>query len=59
MADLLKLLSGYKTYLAAAGLLGLALYQASTRDYQAAIQSFMAALATAGLRNAISKGTGA
>ena len=46
-------LNGYKTYLAAAGLLGLAIYQASQGDYPAAVQSVLAALAAAGLRNAI------
>ena len=44
---------GYKTYIAALGLLGLAIYQASTNDYTEAFQSLMAALAAAGLRSAI------
>ncbi len=47
--------SGWRTYLAAAGLLGYALYQASTGDYAAAWQSLMAALAAFGLRQAIAK----
>lgn len=47
--------SGLKTYLAAAGLFGLALYQASTGDYVGAYTSVMAALAAAGLRHAIAK----
>lgn len=55
MANLLKLVSGYKTYIAAAGLAGLALYQASTGQYQQAAQSLMAALAAAGVRSAIGK----
>lgn len=46
-------LVGKKTYIAALGLLGLAIYQASTGEYQAAVQSVIAALAAAGLRNAI------
>lgn len=44
---------GRKTYIAAAGLLGLAVYQASVGQYEAAIQSVIAALAATGLRNAI------
>lgn len=48
-------LSGYKTYLAAAGAFGLALYQASQGSYQAALQSFIAALGLVGLRHAIGK----
>ncbi len=47
-------LTGLKTYLVAAGLLGLAIYQASVGNYEAAIQSLLAAGAAAGLRNAIS-----
>lgn len=45
--------TGIKTYLAAAGLAGLALYQLSVGSYEAAYQSFMAALAAFGLRSAI------
>lgn len=48
-------LNGVKTYLAAAGLAGLALYQVSTGDYVAAYTSLMGALAAVGLRHAISK----
>ncbi len=47
-------LSGYKTYIAAAGLLGLAIYQASVGQFESAIQTGMAALATVGLRHAVS-----
>ena len=47
--------NGIKTYLAAAGLLGLALYQASTGDLVAAYTSLMGALAAVGIRHAISK----
>ncbi len=51
MNNVVDILSKYKTYIAAAGLAGLALYQASTGDYQHAMQSFLAALAAAGLRH--------
>ena len=50
---ILKLVDGYKTYIAATGLIGLALYQVSMGQYDQAIQSFMAGLAAAGLRSAI------
>jgi len=50
----MTILSGWKTYLAAAGLFGLAIYQLSTGSYDAAWQSLLAALAAAGLRHAIS-----
>jgi len=49
-----KLLQGRRTYIAAAGLLGLALYQLSQGDTAAALQSFLAGLAAFGLRSAIS-----
>ena len=52
----LRLVDGFKTYLAALGLAGLGLYQISQGDYPAALQSFLAALAAAGLRRAIAKG---
>ncbi len=55
---LLKLISGYKTYAAAIGLAGLAIYQFSQKQYDQALQSAMAALAAAGLRNAITKAAG-
>lgn len=48
-------MSGYKTYIAAAGLLGLAVYQLSQGQYEAAGQTFLAAWAAAGLRSALSK----
>ncbi len=50
---------GYKTYIAAAGLVGLAVYQASVGQYDQAAQSFLAALSTAGLRRAVSKAAAA
>ena len=53
----LPALNGIKTYLAAAGLAGLALYQVSTGDYVAAYSSLMGALAAVGLRHAIAKST--
>lgn len=45
--------SGYKTYLACAGLFGLALYQFSQGQVDQAAQSFLAALAAFGLRSAL------
>lgn len=42
-------LEGYKTKLAAAGLLGLALYQLSQGQYEQAAQSFLAGLAALGI----------
>ncbi len=48
-----NLFSGYKTYIAAAGLVGLAVYQASTGDFAQAFQTLMSALVAAGLRSAI------
>jgi hypothetical protein len=53
---ILSAVNGYKTYLAAAGLAGLALYDLSAGNYAGAYQSAMAALAAAGLRHAIAKG---
>jgi high-affinity Fe2+/Pb2+ permease len=49
------MLNGWKTYLAAAGLFGLAVYQLSMADYNAAWTSLMAALATFGVRNAMAR----
>jgi hypothetical protein len=46
-------MEGYKTYLACAGLLGLALFQLSEGHFEQAGQSFLAALAAYGLRNAL------
>jgi hypothetical protein len=53
--NILNVLSGYKTYIAAAGLFGLSLYQLSQGQYDQAGQSILAALAAAGLRSAIAK----
>lgn len=47
------MLKGYKTYLAALGLLGLAIYQATQGDFPAAIHSLTEAGVAAGLRNAL------
>lgn len=49
------MLNGYKTYIAAAGLVGLSLFQFSTGQVPMAIQTLFSALATAGLRSAISR----
>lgn len=46
-------MAGFKTYLACAGLLGLALYQFSEGHLEQAGQSFLAALAAYGLRSAL------
>lgn len=48
----LNLLAGYRTKLAALGLVGLALYQFTQGDMTTAWQSLMAALAAYGLRKA-------
>ena len=50
---MINVLSGWKTYLAAAGLAGLAVYQVSQKDYTTAYTTFLAALAAAVLRSAI------
>lgn len=52
---MLELVNGWKTYLAALGLVGLSLHQLSQGQYDQAIQSFLAALAALGLRHAIEK----
>lgn len=46
---------GWKTYLAAAGLFGLALYQFSVGEMTSALESAMAALAVFGVRHAMSR----
>ena len=50
-----SLLSGYKTYLAGVGLVGRGVYQVSQGQFATSIQSFLAALATVGLRHAVAK----
>jgi hypothetical protein len=52
---ILQKLQGIKTYAAAAGLFGLAVYQVSVGQYAPAAHSFFAALAAAGLRSAIAQ----
>jgi hypothetical protein len=52
---ILNLLSGYKTYLAAAGLVGLAVYQLSQGQFEPAIQSVLGAVTAVGLRHAVAK----
>jgi hypothetical protein len=54
----LNLLSGYKTYLAAAGLVGLGVYQISQGQFETGAQSLLGALTAAGLRHAIAKQPG-
>lgn len=53
IGSLLKLdaLAGVRTYIAAAGLVGLSLSQFSQANYDAAITSFLAALALVGLHD--------
>lgn len=56
MALLLQL-SGSKTYIAAAGLCGLALYQLSQGQISDGATTLLQALGAAGIRHAISKGS--
>jgi hypothetical protein len=51
---ILNALNGYKTYIAAAGLFGLSIFQFSTGQVPAGVQTLLSALAAAGLRQAIS-----
>jgi hypothetical protein len=53
-----SLLTGFKTYLAAAGFVGLAVYQVSQGQIDPSIQSALSALMALGLRHAISKLSG-
>lgn len=53
--NLQKLLDGKKTYIAAVGLAGLAVFRATSGDIPGAIQDGLAALAAFGVRSAISK----
>jgi hypothetical protein len=48
-------LAGSKSYIAAIGLIGLAIYQLTQKDYVAGIQSIMAAIAAFGIRNAVGR----
>lgn len=47
----MAIFSKYKTYIAAAGLAGMALYQLSQGDIQGSITSLLAAAAAVGLRS--------
>ena len=51
--SIMEMFNGYKTYLAVAGLLGLALYEFSQGHVDLSFQSLMGALAAFGLRQAI------
>lgn len=53
----MDMLKGYKTNLAAIGLLCLAFYQFSQGSVDLAFQSLMAALAAFGIRQAITNGS--
>ena len=55
--NLMDALKGYKTNLAAIGLLALAFYQFSQGSVDSAFESLMGALAAFGLRQAISNGS--
>lgn len=48
-------LDGYKTYMAAAGLFGLALYQFTQGQYDVGFQSLMAALAAFGVKSSLAR----
>src|ERR1700730_2091913 len=52
---ILNFVDGKKTYLSGAGLLGLAVYQATQKEYITAWASLMAALAAFGVRHALAK----
>lgn len=49
------ILAGNKSYIAAIGLIGLGVYQLTQKDYVAGIQSFIAAFAAFGIRNAVGR----
>lgn len=53
MGSILALLAGYKTYIAAIGLVGLAVYNLSVGDFPSATNNFLLALAAIGLRHAV------
>ena len=53
--DIFAFLTGWKTYIAAAGLFGLALYQFSQGQFGAAFQSIMGSVAAVGVKHAISR----
>lgn len=49
------MLNGWKTYIAAVGLLGLAVWNFSQADYQTGMTNFLAALAAFGIRSAMAR----
>ena len=49
----MDILKGYKTYIAAVGLVGLAVWQFSQGQVELGVQSLLAALAAFGLRRAL------
>lgn len=51
----MNILQGWRTYIAAAGLFGLAVYNFSQGDYPTAWTNLMAAIATFGVRNAMAR----
>ena len=51
----MNILQGWRTYLSAAGLFGLAIYNLSQSDYVTSWTNLMAALATFGVRNAMAR----
>lgn len=53
MGSILTILSGYKTYIAAIGLVGLAVYNLSVGDFASAGNNFLLALVAVGLRGAV------
>ena len=53
-----KFLDGYKTVLAALGLIGLGVYQMSQGEMELGLQSLMAGVTALGLRHAVSKREG-
>lgn len=52
---MLDIFSGYKTYIAAAGLVGLGIYQISQGDVQTGVASLMAGLAVFGIGKKIER----
>lgn len=52
-------MTGYKTYLAGAGLLGLALYEVSQKQYHDAAQHFFAGLTVLGVGHKLQRLIGA
>lgn len=53
--NFVDILSGAKSYIAAAGMAGLALYQLTQGQFDLGLQSLLAALAVLGVRHAIAK----